>query len=422
MTQFRLPLIAKLAVMLFILGCCLILTLGYVPDPTPSNTERKIVETKITINAEEDDEIHRLGSFVEEVTIKKGDTFITLLRRLNINDALLIKFLSTKETHKRLKLKAGNSVRVHITSQGKLNKLLMFSRNGRAMEVVPNDRGFEIRPVLLKRRLLFGSGTIESSLYKALENNGIADELASEMADILASEIDFNRDIRSGARFSIIYSANFSDNTYISSGRIHALEFTNNGQEYRAYLFEDEDTKRSGYYTENGENIKNAFLRSPLKFSRVTSGFSKRRLHPVLKKWRAHKGIDYGAATGTPIMAVSKGTIRYIGSKGAYGRFIEIRHQNGVSTRYAHLSRYAKKLKKGTKVEQGQIIGYVGKSGMATGPHLHYEFLVNGRQVDPSKAVTPPGPPIRADRKNEFNLKTAYAKNMLARLGASPTN
>jgi murein DD-endopeptidase MepM/ murein hydrolase activator NlpD len=290
------------------------------------------------------------------------------------------------------------------------------------MEVVPNDRGFEIRPVLLKRRLLFGSGTIQSSLYKALENNGIADELASEMADILASEIDFNRDIRSGARFSIIYSANFSDNTYISSGRIHALEFTNNGQEYRAYLFEDEDTKRSGYYTENGENIKNAFLRSPLKFSRVTSGFSKRRLHPVLKKWRAHKGIDYGAATGTPIMAVSKGTIRYIGSKGAYGRFIEIRHQNGVSTRYAHLSRYAKKLKKGSKVEQGQIIGYVGKSGMATGPHLHYEFLVNGRQVDPSKAVTPPGPPIRADRKNEFNLKTASAKNLLARLGASPTN
>jgi murein DD-endopeptidase MepM/ murein hydrolase activator NlpD len=408
--------------MLFILGCCLILTLGYVPDPTPSNTERKIVGTKITINAKEDDEIHRLGSFVEEVTIKKGDTFITLLRRLNINDALLIKFLSTKETHKRLKLKAGNSVRVHITPQGKLNKLLMFSRNGRAMEVVPNDRGFEIRPVLLKRRLLFGSGTIQSSLYKALENNGIADELASEMADILASEIDFNRDIRSGARFSIIYSANFSDNTYISSGRIHALEFTNNGQEYRAYLFEDEDTKRSGYYTENGENIKNAFLRSPLKFSRVTSGFSKRRLHPVLKKWRAHKGIDYGAATGTPIMAVSKGTIRYIGSKGAYGRFIEIRHQNGVSTRYAHLSRYAKKLKKGTKVEQGQIIGYVGKSGMATGPHLHYEFLVNGRQVDPSKAVTPPGPPIRADRKNEFNLKTASAKNLLARLGASPTN
>ena len=408
--------------MLFILGCCLILTLGYVPDPTPSNTERKIVGTKITINAKGDDEIHRLGSFVEEVTIKKGDTFITLLRRLNINDALLIKFLSTKETHKRLKLKAGNSVRVHITLQGKLNKLLMFSRNGRAMEVVPNDRGFEIRPVLLKRRLLFGSGTIQSSLYKALENNGIADELASEMADILASEIDFNRDIRSGARFSIIYSANFSDNTYISSGRIHALEFTNNGQEYRAYLFEDEDTKRSGYYTENGENIKNAFLRSPLKFSRVTSGFSKRRLHPVLKKWRAHKGIDYGAATGTPIMAVSKGTIRYIGSKGAYGRFIEIRHQNGVSTRYAHLSRYAKKLKKGSKVEQGQIIGYVGKSGMATGPHLHYEFLVNGRQVDPSKAVTPPGPPIRADRKNEFNLKTASAKNMLARLGASPTN
>ena len=155
-----------------------------------------------------------------------------------------------------------------------------------------------------------------------------------------------------------------------------------------------------------------------MKFSRVTSGFSKRRLHPVLKKWRAHKGIDYGAATGTPIMAVSKGTIRYIGSKGAYGRFIEIRHQNGVSTRYAHSSRYAKKLKKGSKVEQGQIIGYVGKSGMATGPHLHYEFLVNGRQVDPSRAVTPPGPSLSNKRKEEFNLKIAPMKVILKRLSA----
>lgn len=211
MTQFRFPLLAKIGGVLLFLAWCLILTFGYPPDPTLSNTEQKIVATKLTINAKEDDEIHRLGSFVEEVSIKKGDTFTTLLRRLNINDALLIKFLSAKETHKRLKLKAGNSVRVHINPEGKLNKLLMFSRNGRAMEVVPNDRGFEIRPALLKRRLLFGSGTIQSSLYTALEKNGIADELASEMADILASEIDFNRDIRSGARFSIIYSANFSE-------------------------------------------------------------------------------------------------------------------------------------------------------------------------------------------------------------------
>jgi murein DD-endopeptidase MepM/ murein hydrolase activator NlpD len=298
----------------------------------------------------------------------------------------------------------------------------MLARNGKAMEVIPNDSGFEIKPIELESRLLFGSGTIQSSLYRALDKNGIADELASEMADILASEIDFNRDIRNGARFSIVYSANFSDNTYISSGKIHALEFTNDGQEYKAYLFEDKDAKRSGYYKENGENIKNAFLRSPLKFSRVTSGFSNRRMHPVLKKWRAHKGIDYGAPTGTPIMAVSKGRIRYIGTKGAYGRFIEIRHQNGVSTRYAHLSKYAKKLKKGSKIEQGQIIGYVGKSGMATGPHLHYEFLVNGRQVDPSKAVTPPGPPIGPDRKKEFDLKIAPAKAMLTRLAPFRTN
>ena len=422
MTQFRFPLSTKIGILILLLACCLVLIFGHAPDLPLSNTERKLVAEKLTIDISEDDALHRLGSFTEEVIIKKGDTFPTLLRRLQINDPLLIKFLSAKAIHKKLRLKAGNSVRAYINAQGKINKLLMLARNGKAMEVIPNESGFEIKPIELESRLLFGSGTIQSSLYRALDKNGIADELASEMADILASEIDFNRDIRNGARFSIVYSANFSDNTYISSGKIHALEFTNDGQEYKAYLFEDKDAKRSGYYKENGENIKNAFLRSPLKFSRVTSGFSNRRMHPVLKKWRAHKGIDYGAPTGTPIMAVSKGRIRYIGTKGAYGRFIEIRHQNGVSTRYAHLSKYAKKLKKGSKIEQGQIIGYVGKSGMATGPHLHYEFLVNGRQVDPSKAVTPPGPPIGPDRKHEFDLKTASAKAMLTRLGAFPAN
>ena len=422
MTQLRFPLSTKIGIIILFVACCLVLVFGYAPDPPLSNTERELVAEKLTININEDDALHRMGSFTEEVVIKKGDTFPTLLRRLQINDPPLIKFLSAKATHKRLRLKAGNTVRAYITPQGKINKLLMLARKGNVMEVIPNSNGFEIRPIVLESRLLFGSGTIQSSLYRALDNNGIADELASEMADILASEIDFNRDIRSGARFSVVYAANFSDNTYISSGKIHALEFINDGQEYRAYLFDDKNAKRSGYYTENGENIKNAFLRSPLKFSRVTSGFSNRRMHPILKKWRAHKGIDYGAATGTPIMAVSRGTIRYIGTKGAYGRFIEIRHQNGVSTRYAHLSKYAKKLKKGSKIEQGQIIGYVGKSGMATGPHLHYEFLVNGRQVDPSKAVTPPGPPIGPDRKKEFDLKIVPAKAMLTRLAAFPAN
>ena len=418
MTQFRHSLIAKISLTLLLFTCCLVIAFGYSPDPTLPTSEREKVSLKLEIIAQQHDDPHRLGSFVEEITIKRGDTFIELLRRLQISDPELVKFLSTKKTHKKLKLKAGDSVRAYTNPQGKVSKILMLSRSGETMEIIPNDMGYEIKPSLLESRLLFGSGTIQSSLYRALDKNHIADELASEMADILASEIDFNRDIRGGAWFSIVYSANFSDNTYVSSGKIHALHFVNDGKEYKAYLFEDESTKRSGYYTESGGNIKNAFLKSPLKFSRVTSGFSKRRLHPVLKKWRAHKGIDYGAPTGTPIMAVGSGSIRYIGIKGAYGRFIEIRHRNGVSTRYAHLSKYAKKLKKGSRIEQGQIIGYVGKSGMATGPHLHYEFLVNGRQVDPSKAVTPPGPSISSDRREEFNLKTAATRAMLTRLSA----
>lgn len=418
MTQFSSSLIAKITLTLLLLTCGLIVVFSYFPDSTISTSDQKKLSLKLEIIAQEHDDIDRLGSFVDEKRIKKGDTFIKLLRRLQINEPELVKFLSAKKTQERLKLKAGDSIRAYTNPWGKVSKILMLSRKGEAMEVIPTETGYEIKASSLESRLLLGSGTIQSSLYRALDKNGIADGLASEMADILASEIDFNRDIRSGAWFSIVYSANFSDNTYVSSGKIHALQFSNDGQEYKAYLFDDERTKRSGYYTESGENIKNAFLKSPLKFSRVTSGFSNRRLHPILKKWRAHRGVDYGAPTGTPIMAVSNGIVRYIGKKGAYGRFIELRHNNGISTRYAHLSKYAKKLQKGSKVEQGQIIGYVGKSGMATGPHLHYEFLVNGRQVDPSRAVTPPGPSLSNKRKEEFNLKIAPMKVILKRLSA----
>ena len=242
------------------------------------------------------------------------------------------------------------------------------------------------------------------------------------MADILSSEIDFNRDIRGGDRFSVLYSANYLDNAYISFAQIQALEFINDGEVRRVYFLKDPETGQSAFYTEDGQNVKNAFLKSPLKFSRITSGFSKRRLHPVLKKWRSHKGVDYGAATGTPVMAAGKGTISHLGAKGAYGRLIEIRHANGVSTRYAHLSKYAQKLKTGSKVAQGQIIGYVGKSGLATGPHLHYEFLVRGRQVDQSKAVMPPGPPIGKKLKDEFASEVAAARLLLDSLGQTVSN
>lgn len=423
LTQLGRTFFAKLATILLLLTFGSIVAFGYSSGESLSSIEQRKVTQTLDISTVTSDELSDLGVFVREKIVKRGDTFSRILGRLKIDNLELSKFLSSsKEAKKRLKLKAGDSIRSLSDHNGAIIKITILTRSGKATDIIPADVGFEIVPTEFESRHLFGSGIIQSSLYEALETSGISDKLGSEMADILSSEIDFNRDIRGGDRFSVLYSANYLDNAYISFAQIQALEFINDGEVHRAYFFKDPETGRSAFYTEDGQNVKNAFLRSPLKFSRITSGFSKRRLHPVLKKWRSHKGVDYGAATGTPIMAAGKGTIRYLGTKGAYGRFIEIRHANGVSTRYAHLSKYAKKLKKGSKVEQGQIIGYVGKSGLATGPHLHYEFLVNGGQVDPSKAVMPPGPPISTKLKDEFTSQVAAARLLLDRLDQTTLN
>ena len=401
-------------VLLVLLG--LTASLGYLSRGSVSSIEQRKVSRTIDLPPIASEKLSEVGFFVREEIVKRGDTFTSVLGRLKIDNNELSTFLiSSTAVKKKLKLKAGDSIRSIGDHNGAVTKITMLSRNGNVTDILLTDVGFIMAPAEFESRQLLGSGSIQSSLYRALDKNGISEKLGSEMAEILSSEIDFNRDIRSGDQFAILYSANYLDNVYISSGQIQALEFINDGETHRAYLFKDPKNNRSGYYTEDGQNIKNTFLRSPLKFSRITSGFSKRRLHPVLKKWRSHKGVDYGAATGTPIMASGKGIIRYLGTKGAYGRFIEIRHSNGISTRYAHLSKYAKKLKKGSKVDQGQIIGYVGKSGLATGPHLHYEFLVNGSQVDPSKAVMPPGPPISKNLINDFRLQVIAAKLLLAK-------
>ena len=385
---------------------------GLSPDVKP----RKVTE-KISFSERLNDHPTQLGGFVRQEKILRGDTFNKLFTRLKISNSKLLQFLTnTPKGQNKIKLIAGESLMTTSDHNGELLSVFLIRRNGLTTEIKETTEGFIATEAQLETRYLFGSGAIESSLYAALDSAGISDELGSEMADILSSEIDFNRDLRSGDRFSVIYTAKYLRGTYVSYGQIQALEFINKARKYRAYVFIDPKSGQPSYYDVQGENIKNAFLKSPLKFSRVTSGFSKRRLHPVLKKWRAHKGIDYGARPGTPIMATGKGKITYRGTKGAYGRFIEIRHANGISTRYAHMSKYAKGLKKGSRVDQGQVIGFVGSSGMATGPHLHYEFLVRGKQINPSKAVPAPGPPINAQLRKNFDEQTARSAELLEKL------
>src|SRR5690606_24148879 len=209
----------------------------------------------------------------------------------------------------------------------------------------------------------------------------IPDSVAIQMVDIFSSDIDFGRDLRRGDRFHVVYETYWQGGEYVRTGRILAAQFNNAGSAHDAVWFED-DKGNGGYYGFDGKSMRKAFLRSPLEFSRISSGFSMRR-HPVSGKWRAHKGVDFAAPTGTPIRATGNGTIDYMGYNGGYGNLVIIKHNSQYSTAYAHMSRFARNPRKGSKVTQGDVIGYVGSTGWSTGPHLHYEFRVNGVQRDP---------------------------------------
>jgi murein DD-endopeptidase MepM/ murein hydrolase activator NlpD len=233
-----------------------------------------------------------------------------------------------------------------------------------------------------------------------------------QIADIFSSDIDFHSDLQKGDKVTVVYESFYNKGELIKTGRVLAAEFTNGGKSYRAVFFQDREG-RGGYYTPEGKNLRKAFLRSPLEFSRVTSGFTKARFHPVLKEWRAHKGIDYGAPTGTRVKAVADGTVAFIGKQGGYGNLLILQHQGQYSTAYGHLSAFAKNLRRGSKVSQGDIIGQVGMTGIATGPHLHYEFRVAGVQRNPLGIPMPTAFPIAAQYKSDFSM---IAENLAMRL------
>ncbi|HYJ17574.1 MAG TPA: M23 family metallopeptidase, partial [Burkholderiales bacterium] len=206
---------------------------------------------------------------------------------------------------------------------------------------------------------------------------------------------------RRGDRFSVVYEALAADGEFVGFGRVLAAEFVNQGRSFRAVFFRDNEG-RNGFYTPDGRNMRKAFLRSPIEFSRVTSGFSNSRFHPVLKAWRAHKGIDYGASTGTRVRVTADGFVTFVGRKGGYGNVVTVRHPNGYTTLYAHLSGFAQGIRQGKRVVQGEVVGLVGSTGLATGPHLHYEFHVNGVHQNPMRLAMPPGPPINEQSRGAF--------------------
>ena len=258
----------------------------------------------------------------------------------------------------------------------------------------------------------FGFGEIKDSFYKSAKDVGIPDSIIMDFAYIFGWDIDFIFDVRKGDKFSVIYETDFSEGEKISSGDIVFAEFTNREKKYIAQRFFD-DVQGKQYFNENGENVKKAFLRAPLDFAYISSHFNPNRMHPILHKIKAHNGVDYAAKRNTPVKASGDGVISFIGRQSGYGRTVEIKHGGNIKTLYAHLERFNTKLKVGSKVKQGEIIAFVGDSGQATGPHLHFEFWQGEIRSDPVKVKLPSAKPVNNSQRNEFEDLLALNLNKL---------
>ena len=258
----------------------------------------------------------------------------------------------------------------------------------------------------------FGFGEIRDSFYKSAKDVGIPDSIIMDFAYIFGWDIDFIFDVRKGDKFSVIYETEFSEGEKISSGDIVFAEFTNREKKYIAQRFFD-SVQGKQYFNENGENVKKAFLRAPLDFAYISSHFNPNRMHPILHKIKAHNGVDYAAKRNTPVKASGDGVISFIGRQSGYGRTVEIKHGGNIKTLYAHLERFNTKLKVGSKVKQGEIIAFVGDSGQATGPHLHFEFWQGEIRSDPVKVKLPSAKPINNAQRNEFEDLLALNLNKL---------
>ena len=339
----------------------------------------------------------------------------SLLDRLHVNDQDINGFLQSAKNSKSLRqLIPGRIVHAQTDSEGNLLALQYISSSESMLKVEKQTEGFKTSDdaVPLEARVIMKSAEIKNSLFGATDAANIPDNIATQIADMFSSDIDFHRDLQKGDKVTVVYESFFNKGELIKTGRVLAAEFINNGKSYRAVYFQDHEG-HGGYYTPEGKNLRKAFLRSPLEFSRITSGFTNARFHPVLKEWRAHKGVDYGAPTGTRVKAVADGTVAFIGKQGGYGNLLVLQHQGQYSTAYGHLSAFAKGLHKGSKVNQGDVIAQVGMTGLATGPHLHYEFRVAGVQRNPLSITMPTAFPIAAQNRADF---TRMAENLAGRL------
>jgi murein DD-endopeptidase MepM/ murein hydrolase activator NlpD len=339
--------------------------------------------------------------------VKSGDTLGEMFKKHNLSYADMLSILNDKQAKKHLtRLQPDEELLIQTTgSEGQIQNLEYNIDIENTLNIKrQSDNSFQValEQTPLERRVAYAYGTINDSLFLAGQDAGLEDRVIMNLVGIFRWDIDFVLDIRRNDSFTVIYEQHWKNGDLVSSGNILAAEFSNDGEIFHAIRFEDENND-GNYYTPDGKSLRKAFLRAPIAFSpRVTSNFNPRRLHPVHKRVRPHRGVDYGGPRGTPILAAGDGKVTFRGRKGGYGNTVILQHGGNITTLYAHLSKFNKNAKRGKRVKQGQTIGYLGSTGTVTAKHLHYEYRVNGVHRNPRTVKLPNARPLHKKHKSAF--------------------
>ena len=357
-----------------------------------------------------------------EERVQRGDTIGSLLARAAVDDSEAMEFLRADPSARALyQLRPGRALKVATDDDGRLTGLRFLASNGEMLSIGRSASGFVAHREKPAEdlRLTLRAGEIDTSLFAAADDAGLPDAITLALADVFGGDIDFYHDLRRGDRFIVLYETRYVDGEVNGTGRIVAAEFIIRGIAFHAFLWRAPDGTE-GYYDESGQSSRKSFLRSPMEFSRITSGFTQARVHPVLHSMRAHKGTDFAAPEGTPVRATADGLVTFSGEQNGYGNVVMLQHDNTYSTVYAHLSRFAPAVRGGSRVRQGDTIGYVGQTGWATGPHLHYELRIDGEPRDALTVALPSATPVADDERAEFSAEIAPLAGELAVVRALP--
>ncbi len=379
-----------------------------VPAPEPAAIDRESASAEAaSISADlQATAAASIGEAIE-IEIRRGDSLDRLFRRNGLSTADLAAMVALPDAgHTLARLLPGDEIRI-VHDEGEVLTLRRELSLTEELLITRADSGFEANTVELPldTRLTTASGVISTSLFESGMQAGLTEDLVIRMGHIFQWDIDFILDPRVGDTFTVIYEERWREGVKLRDGHIVAAEYVNRGESFRAARYVGPDGEE-GYFSPDGRSVQKAFLRAPVEFTRISSNFNPNRRHPVLNTIRAHRGVDYAAPTGTPVMAAGDGTIRTRGRNGGYGNAVVIQHGGGITTLYGHLSRFGK-FRQGTRVRQGDVIGYVGQSGLATGPHLHYEYRLDGVHRNPRTVPLPPAEPVPAEQHDDFLSSTA---------------